>query len=851
MHLALLFLLLLALPCAHAAGTGKVVAHVTSQGLPLPGATFSCLEPPLAGAADAEGMVILLGLPPGPRLFRASHLGLTPRTVQAIVISGETSRLELALEPGPLTAPELTVQADRQTLPMDRTAHMAVLDGTRMEQSAARGVANLLTLEAGLTRDERGDLHVRGGRAGELKFLVDGLEVQDPWSGQWRGVLSEGEVQELVLVAGAFNAEYGDAMSGVVNIVTRHGAPSLSARLRLESPGLLASPWRRSSPFEGVVDEDTLRLHNLRDWSPPRASDLLVDLPGRTQLSLAGPLALGWEGRLAWLNHAQDSHLPHGYLREGDLLLGLGRALAAGGRLDLAWERSRAEELAYAHVWKYLPGNQARQRRGQDRLQATLSRNWTPRLLSVLRASWQRHAGWSGVLDDQGDPLPLDSLSRPIYRQQQDFYRAGNSSTWESETVRQLRLGAEATLQAGRHHEWKGGAELRRDELSARTIHNAWADPAASVTEFFDDRVSARPRQAAAFLQDKLEFQHIVVNAGLRLDWRDPALDWLPDPLHPFVEEDGVVRVAAPAAVDPQWALSPRLGLAFPFGDEAVLHAAWGEFLQFAPLNALYGNRELNLAYARVPLVGNPRVKPQRTTAWETGLNRRLEDGTELGLSAWYKDLRDLLSTREVIQYTRSLVVYHNTDYANVRGVDFSWSRPLGRAGRLRLDYTWMSARGNAAEPVSGLIRAEQGEEEQFNEFPLDYEQAHDLAGSLSLGMPHGLQLELAAEAGSGLPYTPFLDVGVTVPTNSAQRPWTLRTDGALRWSGELGPGRVEAWLAVENLLDRRNVVRVYAATGKPFDDPRGLIGSTPDALHDPSRVEAPRQLRLGLAWGF
>jgi outer membrane receptor protein involved in Fe transport len=350
-------------------------------------------------------------------------------------------------------------------------------------------------------------------------------------------------------------------------------------------------------------------------------------------------------------------------------------------------------------------------------------------------------------------------------------------------------------------------------------------------------------------LQDKLEFAHLVMNAGLRLDWRDPDTDWVPDPLQPFVEENGSVRLATPTPVATQWALSPRLGLAFPFADEAVLHASWGHFLQFAPLSALYLNRGLNLDYTLVPLMGNPRVHPQRTTAWELGLNRRLASGGELGISAWYKDLRHLLSTRQVMQYTEPFFVYSNTDYANVRGVDLSYSCPLalGRGARLRLDYTWMSARGNAAEPESGVIRARDGQEEEFNEFPLDYEQAHDLSGRLSVDLPASLQLELAAQAGSGLPYTPYVDVGVEVPSNSARRPWVLRTDAALRWTRQWGRLHSEAWLSVENLLDRRNVVRVYPSTGKPFDDPRGLIGSTQDALHDPSRVEAPRQLRLGL----
>lgn len=846
---ALLILWILLAAPLQAAETGKLVLEVTLRGEPACGANVQCLDPVLGCATDLEGRALLLGLPPGRRVFRVSHVGCRTVQFEAWIVSHQSFRQKVDLTGEVLQGADLLVTAERPALPLDRTARMALLDGEGLQDMALRGLSEALTLEAGITRDESGGLHVRGGRAGELKFMVDGVEVQDPWSGTFQGLVNEDEVQELVLVAGAFNAEYGDAMSGVVNIVSRQAAPVLSTRLRYESPGLLASPWRTGNAFPGVRDEEAWRGRGLRDWSAPRAGDLLLDLPGRSQVGLSGPLVHGWEGRFAWLNHAESGHLPHGYLREGDLRLGLGRGLERGGRLDLAWERSRAEELAYRHAWKYLPQNQARQRRGQERAQAVWTRSWSTALLSTARLSWQRHAAWSGVLDRQGRPLAEDSLTRPILRSEQDFYQSGHSPDREERRDLQWRLGLDATWQAGSHHEWKGGLDLRRDDLKHTTWYNLWSRHTDLSEIHLEDRVAARPRQMALYLQDKLEYPHLVVNAGLRLDWRDPDARWVPDPLHPLVEEEGEVRLAEATRVPAQWALSPRLGLAFPFSEEAVLHAAWGHFLQFAPLSALYLNRGLNLDYTLVPLMGNPRVKPQRTTAWELGLNRRLDSGTELGLSAWYKDLRHLLSTRQVIQYTEPFFVFANTDYANVRGVDLSWSRPFqwGRGARLRLDYTWMSARGNGAEPESGVIRAREGAEEEFNEFPLDYEQAHDLSARLSLNLPRELQLELAAQAGSGLPYTPYVDVGVEVPTNSARRPWVLRSDAALRWRHAGRKLRAEAWLAVENLLDRRNVVWVYPATGKPFDDPRGLIGSTLDALHDPSRVEAPRQLRLGL----
>jgi outer membrane receptor protein involved in Fe transport len=824
-----------------AAETGKLSGLVSSADGPLAGVNVQVAGTRIGTSTDLDGRFTLLAVPAGPRELIVSHVGYRKLRQEVWSIAGESIRLELQLLPATIKGEELLVRARRNPVPLTRSSRMAVIDGDALEELPVPDLAAALQLEAGLTRDDRGDLHLRGGRTGELKFLVDGVEVQDPYSGDFAGMINESAVQELVLVAGTFNAEYGDAMSGVVNIVTRRAAPKPELRLHYRSADLSGSPWRNASPFAGVSDEENWQENSFRDVSQSDIAQLRPGLPGEFRLGLAGPIAAGWEARLDLQSREEDSHLPHGYSSEGVIQLNLGRELASGGRLDFGWERARMEEQLYSHRWKYLPENQARTQRGRDTARLSWSRLWTPRLVSQFNLSVVDHSAWTGVLDEDGDRLDLEAYLRPTFREEQDFYRDGHSSTWSQREDRHWQLSAELSWQATERHELKTGWRLMRDELDSRVIHNVWGD-----VERFEDQLHHEPMQAAVFFQDRMEFSHLVLNAGLRLDWRDPDAEWWSDPLAPYVEIDGEALPAPDEKVDAQASLSPRLGVAFPFTDTSVLHAAYGHFLQFAPYSALYGNHDRNMEYSRTPLLGNPSVKPQKTVAWEVGLNQDLPDGARLSIAAWYKDLSDLLSTREVIQYTQVWVVYHNTDFANVRGVDISWSRPLGPKAELRLDYTWMNARGNAAEPESGLIRAEGGEEPEFNEFPLDYEQIHDLAARLLLKPLPDLSINLLAETGSGLPYTPFIDIGVDVPTNSANRPWTARLDASLRWRHPFGYRGLLVWLEARNLLDRRNVITVYPSTGDPFEDPRGLIGSSPDALHDPSHVEAPRSLRFG-----
>ncbi len=825
---------------AAAAGYGKLAGRVTLEGRAVPGAHVAVEGSGLGAATDLQGRYVILRLPPGNHRARVSHVGMEPRELPFFIISDQTTVIDVELEEQWIEIDELRVMARRIPLPLDRTSRMAVVDGERMRELPVEDLRDVLTLQAGITSDASGRIHVRGGRHSELKYLVDGVEVDDPLSGSFEGLVNEDAVNELVLVAGTFSAEYGGAMSGVVNIVTRGGSEEPRLSLRYRSPSLVESPWRRSDAFDSAQDElawSEVRLSERLDGVP---AEFRLALPGRLNMFTSGPLPGGLLASLTAFSRGENSHLPHGYKSEGDLALNLKHPTNGRLALELGLQHSRREYQEYSHVWKYLPLNQSVNRRGTRRYSLGLTQELNRVTYYSAHLSYVMHDRWKGVLRE-GEELPLNSYARPVYREQQDFYREGTSSYFEDSRTRVLGFDLDLTRQWGMHHEVKTGFDYRRSELTLNRIHNVWGDE-----ERLDDSADLAPLQGSAYLQDKVELDYLVLNLGLRLDWRDPdAVAW-EDLEHPFVTEGDSVYPAPDVPVNPQWALSPRLGLAFPVTDRSVLHASYGHFLQFAPYYAMYTNLQRNIDYSRTPLFGNPAVKPQKTVAYEIGLNRQLESGGQLSVTAWYKDLTDLLSTVEVIQYTRSMMVYSNTDYANVRGVDLAWSFPLGSRGDLSLDYTWMVARGNAAEPESGLIRVAGGEEVEFNEFPLDYEQRHDLTAVLRFEAARGVSLQALFQAGSGLPYTPFIDIGVDVPTNTAVRPWTYRTDLSLRWKEVLGYRPLELWLEVDNLFDRRNVIWVYPSTGDPFEDPRGLIGSTPDALHDPSHVEAPRTLRLG-----
>jgi hypothetical protein len=220
------------------------------------------------------------------------------------------------------------------------------------------------------------------------------------------------------------------------------------------------------------------------------------------------------------------------------------------------------------------------------------------------------------------------------------------------------------------------------------------------------------------------------------------------------------------------------------------------------------------------------------------------------------KDVTDLLSTTQVTSHTRSFVIYANTDYAAIRGLDLSWRIPW-RYGGLQIEYTFSRATGNNSDPRGGYITAYGQEEVPHNAYDLDFDQRHDFVLNLQqrgweeIWRPLGsLTCNLLFHAASGLPYTPWTDPGVRVPRNSARMPWRLNLDARLNYRFRVGTVAGSVFLQGTNLTDHENVLTVYPRTGRPFESNfHSGVGVTPDSDHNPAHVGAPPTLTLGMQW--
>jgi outer membrane receptor protein involved in Fe transport len=846
--LAIACLLLLVAARSGWAEGGTVIGRVTAGKDPLAGANVQVVEGRQGAATDLEGRFVLLAVPPGPLVLRASFVGYGSRDVRIHVTSGHTTQVELDLAETRLSVDTLVVRAERPLTPLTATSSQSLLDHRRLEASPVHDFHALLATQAGVHRDEDGGLHIRGGRRGEVAIIQDGLALADPVDGEFLPVLNEDRVGELVVETGSFSARYGDALSGVVRVTSRNRVSRPEFGLRWRSANLADSPWRKARAYG--LSESGL-------WHPTEAGDRMIaapaafrlDQPGRLQLTAALPARYtGADLVLTALSEREDSHLPHGWRSQGDLSLSLGRDLGTGARLQLTAGRQENEEQGYNHVWKYLPTHQALTLRQRRHASLVLALTHGTRAVSNWRVSLLDTRRRVGVRPS-GDWLALADYRRSTYMSQQDFYESGHDPRLGRHENRRFEFAAEAEWRQTRRLALAGGLELRhnRFERDQWTLVFGNAEGPDSALSLHED-VAREPRQGTIWVEQKLELEWLVLEAGLRLETFDPGADAWADPEQLFDPEGGLSPLSP---VDPSTVLSPRLGLAFPVDERTVMHASYGQFVQFPDLDALYTNPERRVDHSSVPLLGYAGLEPQQTTSFELGLKRRSAPGRSVELTAWHKDIRNLLSTVLGRQFTREYVVYSNTDHGSVLGLDLALRLPLTRRSRMSLDYTVMHARGSGSTRRAGYEAVLAGGDVQVEEFPLDFDQRHDISAQVELDVTRHLAATLLVEAASGLPYTPFVDLAVDTPRNSAAKPWTRRADLSLAWSHPLRGAGLGLRLDVENLLDTRNVVEVFASSGDPYTDTRNLIGNTEDSKHNPAHVSAPRAVRLGLEVKF
>ena len=212
-----------------AQNTGKLAGRVIdkSTGEPLPGATVVLEGTQMGASADENGEYFIIGIPVGTYDVRASFVGYQPVVIRGVEINaGYTRELNFELEPSEVMLEEIVVEYERPLIQKDAIGVPKVVTSEEIQNLPVRGVTEIAGLQGGVVKDEgSGALHIRGGRSEEVVYYVDGVKVTGSIG------VPQQAIQEQEMLIGGLPAKYGDALSGVISLTTRTGAPKFYGSL--------------------------------------------------------------------------------------------------------------------------------------------------------------------------------------------------------------------------------------------------------------------------------------------------------------------------------------------------------------------------------------------------------------------------------------------------------------------------------------------------------------------------------------------------------------------------------------------------------------------------------------------
>ena len=879
-----IFVILLLFQTAFPGITGKIVGTVLDQasGEPLPGVNLVLLNSYFGASSDYDGNFLILNIPPGEYDLEVTMLGYQKLTKKNIKVSVDlTTSLDIRLTETPILGEEVVVVAERPLIQKDITSKQTYINSKELLDLPVGDFKDVLSLQAGVTKDASGRLHMRGGRSGEIAYLIDGVAVDDPLKGGFDNELEEsnqsrqqisgnlglslGEdaIDEMVVISGTFNAEYGNVMSGIVNIVTKEASKNYDGRLEITSGYLNSSPYRQPDALvedkNPVVDASTgERLNYQVPAENFQGYPTLINTPGQIQGSFSGPfpglkkLSFFFSGQYG----NSDSYLPHGFDLERNYFAKL--TFYASPTMKLNYTENFSERIfqVYSHAWKYLPEDQGMNNLNQRRHILNISHTLSARMFYTLNLSLSSQNSEFGVWDWENDRFknPDTEYQKGERDNELEFYIRGTDDLYIKSETDLYSIKGDLNYQAGLHHEIKAGCEMKYHDLRSLKRLEPWPEEGGANRSI---PLDYNPLEGSIYLQDKMEYDYLIINAGMRLDYVDvQARAWkeIDNPLSELQE------------VPASYQFSPRLGMAFPISEETIFHFAYGHFFQFPDFADIYSNLIYqdpeNLSNEAFVILGNPGVEPQKTVSYEAGIKFQASSYSVLEFTAFYKDLENLLGTyfyRKQLIYRYS--IFTNIDYGSVKGIDFSWRVNPRRYFSGILNYSYSVATGNASFPTDAAYNAYFGLEEVKQEYPLDFDRRHIISASVTFTYPKrqtasfwedaffsNLNLNFVIQYASGFPYTPVTDdPTLFIEPNSARMPWTGTVDMRAEKRWPLLGTQLGLFFEARNLFDNLNALRVQPFTGRLWDTGKlDLLATGTDYVHDPSDAGPPRLFRMG-----
>ncbi len=565
--------------------TGKIAGVIKdlTTGEPLVGANVFIEGTKQGAAANIDGYYVILNIPPGKYNLAASALGYHKKTITGVSISiDQTTTIDFQLQSAVVELKdEVVIVASRPLVQKDQTAKTAVVGGDDIKALPVTEVSQVLNLQAGMVAGS-----LRGGRSGEVAYWIDGVPVSDAYNGGQVVEVNKSIVQELQLISGAFNAEYGQAMSGIVNIATKEGGQQFTGGVGVYIGQYVVSSEKTYTKAVDGHDSLTSDLFpGLNKFRPTAIRNIEANvsgpLIGEDVTFFANGRYIYFDGYLKGFNRFNPSNIAftdsigtfhlnrdssgigdssivplnnsERYYGQGKLTFRITPLLKLTGNYIYDYTKSKPYD-GYNRdnrFYFYNPNGLGNDYNYSQTFIFQLSHTLNQTTFYTLGGSLFKKDFKHYLYENKNDPRYVN----PQLLQRQDgysFYTGGTDMRHFSRSTLTGLVKFDISNQFNETNLFKAGVELRRhdlryDEITAlQPIQSQVAfkpskdDPfiqtqIPDISTPYRNKYSHTPYEMSGYIQDKMEFKDIIVNIGIRYDFFEPDGKVLADPTDPNI----------------------------------------------------------------------------------------------------------------------------------------------------------------------------------------------------------------------------------------------------------------------------------------------------------------------------
>ncbi|HET7024269.1 MAG TPA: TonB-dependent receptor [Gemmatimonadales bacterium] len=814
---------------------GKV--HDAVTGRPLIGAMVR-----LTGGAtvrtDTGGNFRIREVHPGWWTVSVAQIGFTPVTRDSLrVHPGEVLRLEVAMSSVAIRVADIGITVDHDLL-LDPLAPAATqrITAADLHNLPVSSLDDALAVSAGAVGQS-----YRGGRVGEQSFVLDGVGFKnqlDASTGGFGVRLPPDLLTEASLVTNGFSARYGQAISGLVNVVTRDGGDHWEGRTAYETDRPFGNGWDHGLD-RAVVSADGPLGGGVRILG-------VLDLTGRLDADPVNAPA-PTDPRDA---RSQSPVLPDNSGEQYDAAVKLAVPIA-GAPLRILLVHSLEQRRLFDPAFKYDPNESPAQRVAGTLFSAQMQRSFgsgvDPLLLDLRFGYFDRDflrgtptaptdyafGGFTGrpvhvigedlarrqdTVDAMG---PIAGMVGPQLTDQSPygvpaFFLGGGSRgdlAWNH--YREARLQADFTAGDGANVDYYFGGEASFQRVQTFQRALGYLPVGDSVPK--PTAADFSPLAVAAYTEVQARMQDLALTAGLRYDLFDARTS------------DATQSRGSHGSLNPRLAVSTVL-------HGATFVASWGRFSQAPDYQYLVDAAFDDTTRTGRFRVGNPDLGFEQATQYEFSVRSRPSDKVTLKVGVYVKRL-DKLVASVPFGLDPDSTVFGNLDHGSVRGLEIIAEREVVNGLRLRGSYTLQQATASGSDafrlrtlfldPVTGDTMRPASDE-----FPLDYDRRHtftgiveyhspDVAGPKLLGgsLFGGVSAAAILSFRSGLPFSRYSPTGDTLvgPPNSYRLPDQTNVDLLVRKAFTLLGREGSVYFDARNLLNTQVVIAVNRTTGSAY----------------------------------